>query len=68
MVPGSVKHLARIARAFEQYSVAGSQIAAKPCKKKSGIMLSNLRCADKRKAVVGVPWMLEASWVSGPWL
>ena len=43
VVPDSVKPLARIACAFEQYSVAGSQIAAKPCK--INLKLCSLICA-----------------------
>lgn len=47
MVPGSVKPLARIACTFEQYSVAGSQIAAKPCRK--NLELCSLICAVQIK-------------------
>ena len=47
MVPDSVKPLARIACAFEQCSVAGSQIVAKPCKK--DLELSFLICAVQKK-------------------
>lgn len=47
MVPDSAKPLARIACAFEQYSVAGSQIAAKPCKK--NMELCSLICAVQIK-------------------
>ena len=43
VVPDLAKPLVRIACAFEQYSVAGSQIAAKTCK--LNLELCSLICA-----------------------